>query len=152
MSETQSPNYLVRRVNASDYFNGHLELYKQLTIINPDEMSEESYKKFIDSLNNEHMIFVVWSLEDKKIVGTGTILIETKLIHNFGKVCHIEDVVVDKEHRGKGIGNSLIDAIITYAKTKDVYKIILDTQEATTKFYKKSGFEIKGVQMAIYNK
>ena len=43
-----------------------------------------------------------------KIVGSTTLLIETKFIHNGGKVGHIEDVVVDKEHQGKGIGEKII--------------------------------------------
>lgn len=140
--------YTIRCVGETDYYNGHLELYMQLTAINPKDISYDMYKKFIEKLNDDHMVFVV--CDNKKIIGTGTVIIETKLIHNLGKVCHIEDIVVDKEYRSCGIGKMLIDSLVKYGKDKGVYKIILDTSEEISCFYKKCGFVTKGVQMAIY--
>ena len=74
---------------------------------------------------------------------------ETKLIHNFGRVAHIEDVVVDKSMQGYGLGKKLLE--IAKKESKDCYKIILDCSSENVGFYKKCGFEWKGNQLALYN-
>ena len=52
--------------------------------------------------NPDHIIHV--ALDGNKIVGSTTLLIEQKFIHNGGRVGHIEDVVVRKDYEGRGIG------------------------------------------------
>ena len=49
--------------------------------------------------NKDHIIAV--AEVDGKIVGSTTLLIEQKFIHDGGLVGHIEDVVVDKKFQGK---------------------------------------------------
>jgi glucosamine-phosphate N-acetyltransferase len=142
--------FFLRRVNKTDYKHGHLELYQQLTKITPEVMSFEEYEKFIDALSDNHMIFIVWHVETKKVIATGTILIENKLIHNFGKVGHIEDIVVNKDYRSCGIGKILIDCLVNYAKLKNCYKVILNTSKETENFYKKCNFTNNGIEMAMY--
>ena len=85
-----------------------------------------------------------------KIVGMATCFIEDKLIHNFGKVGHIEDVIVDKKIRKCGIGKKIINACIDHAKNNNCYKIILDCLKHNIGFYEKCGFENKGCFMSIY--
>ena len=51
------------------------------------------------------MIFV--AILDGKVVGSTTLLIEPKFIHNGGLVGHIEDVVVNKEFQGQKIGEEI---------------------------------------------
>ncbi len=81
------------------------------------------------------------------IIGCITILIEPKIIHNGSYVGHIEDVVVNKTHRGLGIGKMLINYGLKVAKENGCYKVILDCDESNVEFYKKSGFKQKGVCM-----
>jgi glucosamine-phosphate N-acetyltransferase len=90
-------------------------------------------------------IYVAYT--NNKIVGTITLLVEPKIIHNAGKVGHIEDVVVHTKYRKKGIGKLLIDHVKIVAKEKECYKIILDCDEHNIGFYEKSGFKTKGVCM-----
>ncbi len=42
-------------------------------------------------------------LNDGKVIGSISVLIEKKFIHNCGKVAHIEDVVTRKGYEGIGI-------------------------------------------------
>lgn len=49
----------------------------------------------------------------KEIVGMATLTIVKKLTGTFGTV---EDVVVDKDYRGNGIGRRLVDNLIVRAK------------------------------------
>ncbi len=88
--------------------------------------------------------------ETMKIRGAITILIERKIIHNGGYVCHIEDVVVDFKSRGKQIGSALMKYAIQHAKDQKCYKIILDCDPNVERFYQTLGFEAKNFQMSLY--
>ena len=76
--------------------------------------------------------------------------IETKIIHNFGKVAHIEDVIVDNTYRGKGLGKMLVQKCIDYAQKLDCYKIILNCSDENIPFYEKCGFSKKENEMTLY--
>ena len=128
--------------NKSEIF----KLLQQLTIA--PEISSERYDYIISSLNDNHRIFTF--VEDNNTIGLITVFIEQKLIHGGKCVAHIEDLVVDKEHRKKGISSALIDHVVNYVKGANCYKIILDCSEEVSCVYKKSKFEQKGVQMS-YN-
>ena len=85
----------------------------------------------------------------EKIVGTASILIEQKFIHNGSCVGHIEDVVVHKNYEGKGIGSLLIKKCIEIAKEYKCYKIILDCNSSKTGFYEKFGFKSNSLCMRL---
>jgi len=98
---------IIRELEENDLFNGFLESLdslKKASNLNKDK-AREIFKKI--KSNPEHVIFV--AVLDDKIVGATTMLIELKFIHDGGKVGHIEDVVVAKEHQGKGIGEKLVN-------------------------------------------
>lgn len=137
----------IRRAILSDFYKGHVNLYKQLSdTIN--SISEEQYRSIIESQSDTYAIFVI---EDAlQIVGTITILLEQKIIHNFGKVAHIEDVVIHENYRNKKYGKAIIDFAIKYAQQYNCYKILLDCKEEYMLFYEKCGFLKKGYMMVIY--
>lgn len=139
---------MIRKVEINDYHKGHLELYKNLSIIEPEKISFYQYVKFIANLNNNHYIFVIE--KNNKIIASITLLIECKLIHNFGKVCHIEDVVVLSTYQKQGLGKKLIEYAIDFAKKNDCYKIILNCSDENILFYNKCGFNNNGNQLFIY--
>ena len=59
----------------------------------------------------------------------------------------IEDVYVNEEHRGKGIGKELMKELINEAKEQKCYKIVLTSRyirENVHKFYKDLKFEDYG--------
>lgn len=82
-----------------------------------------------------------------KVVGSVTLLLERKLIHDGGIVGHIEDVVVAKKYSGSGIGTELVGFVLGVAKSKKCYKVILDCSREFVPFYEKAGFKEYGVQM-----
>lgn len=102
---------------------------------------------FLDILQKQNIfVFII----DEQIVGTITVLLERKMIHNGGMVAHIEDVVVDENHRNKKIGSQLIEHAIQFAKSKNCYKTILNCTDDKTTFYEKCGFTSKNKEMCIY--
>ena len=99
--------------------------------------AKEILKKI--KLNPNHIIHV--AIDDKKIVGSTTLLIEQKFIHDGGLVGHIEDVVVRKDYEGKGIGIKLVTSMLERAKEKNCYKTILDCKDDLKQFYERIGFK-----------
>ena len=76
-----------------------------------------------------------------KIVGTTTLLIEQKFIHDGGIVGHIEDVAVDNKFQGQKIGEKIIKYVLDYARNRGCYKTILDCTDEIKPFYEKIGFK-----------
>lgn len=136
----------LRKLEKNDFNKNILNLLSQLT--HTPSVKEEEFNNFVEQLNENHQIWVIE--RNNKIIGMGTILIEKKLIHNLGLVGHIEDIVVDKNHRGQKLGNLIINLFKDIAKDVGCYKVILNCNEKVVGFYQKLGFELKGKQLAIY--
>ena len=134
----------MRVIYKSDFDKDYVELLEQLTVVG--EVTREQFNEFVEK--NGKNIFVIE--ESNKIIATITLIIEEKLIHNCGKVLHIEDVVVDKLHRKNGTGKKLLEFATQHAKDNNCYKIILDCSEDVKKFYESVGFSCKNLQMSYY--
>ena len=143
-------NICIRPIEHGDYHKQYLQLLQMLTSIDPQQISEPEFQQFIDKLNTNHQIWVLEELTTNKIIGTITIIIEQKIIHNFGKVCHIEDVVVDTNIRGQGLGKLLVNKALHLAQEHQCYKTILDCEQHNEGFYERIGLKKKGSQMALY--
>ena len=100
-----------------------------------------------DYLNNPGWTTMV-VFEGNTIIGVASIHIIYKLSRTLGL---IEDVAVNKDHRGKGIGKSLVEKLIEIGKQKNCDKIVLNTSEKNSKFYEKIGFKKNEIQMVIRN-
>lgn len=133
-----------KEINIKNYFN----LLNQLS--NTTNYDECKFFNFIDNLPKNTRIYLLY--DEDKIVGSGTLLIENKIIHNFKNVGHIEDIVVDKNSRGKGYGKILINHLIDESKNLNCYKIILNCSKECKSFYKKYGFSSKNSEMSLYFK
>ena len=135
----------IREIIESDIENGFLESLDNLrNASNLDKTTAREILKKITS-NPDHIIHVAEI--DGKIIGSTTLLIEQKFIHNGGYVGHIEDVVVSKEFEGRGIGMKLVVSLLEKAKTMNCYKTILDCKEELIPFYEKIGFRKESNQM-----
>lgn len=131
----------IRKLTKRDYIN-----YKALiNEFRKTEFSKNQFKRYVKRN-------FVWVIEEdnKKLIGSGTILFEQKLIHNFGKVAHLEDIIISKEYREKGYGSILINYLINVSIKKKCYKIILNCNEKIEKFYMINGFTRNGLEMDIY--
>ena len=135
----------IRVIIESDIENGFLESLDNLrTASNLDRETASNILKEIIA-NPDHIIHVAEI--NGKIVGSTTLLIEQKFIHDGGRVGHIEDVVVSKEFEGRGIGIKLVTSLLEIAKTKNCYKTILDCADELIPFYERIGFKQESNQM-----
>lgn len=129
----------IRKIEESDLDNGFLESLDNLK--KASNLSKEKARDILKeiSANPNHVIFV--AVLNDKIIGSTTLLIEQKFIHDGGLVGHIEDVVVSKEHEGRGIGFKIMQAVLDYAKSQGCYKTILDCDDKVKPFYERLGFK-----------
>ena len=136
---------IIREIIESDLENGFLESLDHLRqSSNLEPNSARNILKKI--LENENHIIHVAELNGN-IVGSTTLLIEQKFIHEGGLVGHIEDVVVNKEFEGHGIGMKLVLSLLDVAKEKKCYKTILNCEDKLLPFYEKIGFKQKSTEM-----
>lgn len=140
--------YTLKRLTKDCNYKEFLELLEELTFVDSSNISYDDFCKQYDKLNTE--IYIVIDNLNDKIIATGSVLIEHKFIHKLGSVAHIEDIVVNKNYRGYGIGKIIINHLIDIAKKNNCYKIILNSSNDNTEFYKKFGFTIKDNHMAYY--
>lgn len=101
------------------------------------------YDEYIN--NPDKVIFLCYS--DEECIG------QIRLRKNWNKYCYIEDIAVSSEFRGIGIGKSLLQTAISWAKSGELCGIMLETQDlniSACRFYKKCGFKIGGVDTMLY--
>ena len=68
------------------------------------------------------------------------------------KTLHIEDVCVDENTRGTGIGGKILDYVLEYAKESGIDRVDLDVWEfndTARAFYEKHGFRVQKRRMDI---
>jgi len=62
-----------------------------------------------------------------------------------GEVLHLEDLIISKKSRGKGLGSQLLDTVVKYGKDLGVKRIcwdVLDWNEPAIKFYESKGANV----------
>lgn len=139
---------MYRLLEYTDYEKGLIELLSQLTTTG--KITKEDYIKQYNMIqkNQNHKVYVLE--ENNKIISCGTLLIEPKFIHNCSNVGHIEDIVVDKNTRGKGLGKKIIKFLTEESKKYNCYKVILDCSNNHINFYNKCNYQVKGNCMTKY--
>lgn len=137
------------KLNQNVNINQYISLLNQLSpTITISKNSKQDFINYLKNLPKNIQIFLL--IDNDEIVASGTIIIEPKIIHNFGLVAHIEDIVVTNKYRKKGYGKKLISYLIEIAKKETCYKVILNCKKELCVFYSKNGFQKKDEQMAIY--
>ena len=104
-----------------------------------------NYNIFKSELNNPNSSYFVVKDNDL-IVGFSGILIVLD-------EADITNIVVKKDHRGKGISNLLLEKIIDFCIEKQINKINLEVNSANTvaiNLYKKFGFKEVGLRKNYY--
>ncbi len=129
----------IREIKENDLENGFLETLDFLR--KASDLDKNKAKEILEKIKQNTNQIIQVAIDDKKIVGCITLLIEQKFIHDGGFVGHIEDVVVRKDYEGKGIGMKLVTSMLEYAKRKNCYKTILDCKGDVKQFYERIGFK-----------
>jgi glucosamine-phosphate N-acetyltransferase len=141
-------DYEIRRLKESDLKNGFFETLSNLSEVGRISQDIRRAANILREIDNSKMSNIFVAVDKSgKIIGSITLLLEQKFIHDGGKVGHIEDVVTRKGYAGKGIGSALVSNCINLAKKEKCYKVVLDCSSANIQFYKKAGFREHEISM-----
>jgi ribosomal protein S18 acetylase RimI-like enzyme len=130
----------IRKCSEAD-FNEVVMLLRQLW---PDKpLNTQSLQSVYDiALSSENQKYIC-AVEDSKVVGFGSLTIKNNLWQE-GRLGHIDELVVDNDYRGKGIGRQLLAQLIVLAKEQKCKRVELDTafhRKEAHRFYEQQGFE-----------
>jgi N-acetylglutamate synthase-like GNAT family acetyltransferase len=130
----------IRKLEKND-INQVIEIWTNSFSRNFDKPINPNY------LCDPNSITIVMS-EENIVIGVATLHIIKKLTRILGL---IEDVAVNKNYRGLGIGKKLVKELIKIGNEKNCDKIVLSSSEKNSKFYEKIGFQKNELQMVIRN-
>ena len=129
----------ISEIEEDDLEKGFLETLDFLR--NASGLDKNKAREILKEIKQNPNYIIHVATDDKKIVGSTTLFIEQKFIHEGGLVGHIEDVVVRKDYEGQGIGMKLVISLLDVAKQKKCYKTILNCEDSLKIFYEKIGFK-----------
>lgn len=99
---------------------------------------------FAEILGDERRAFLVAESEDGAVVGTADLVVVPNLTHAARPIAYVENVVVDRDHRNRGIGAALMAGCEARAREAGAYKLQLlsnaDRTEAH-RFYESLGYK-----------
>jgi len=124
------------------YMHDVIELVQSISEFKPNK---DEYNSIWMSYNNQTNVHSIVALIDGKVVGYGTLIIETKI--RGGKLGHIEDIVSHNDFRKKGIGKAILESLFEIALDYGCYKVALACMEHNMPFYEKCSYEFYGFSM-----
>lgn len=141
-SEIECTNIRKLTSTSNDY-ESYVQLYRE----NGSSFTYEQFTKCYNEVHNREESGV-WILErNNQIIGTATLILETKFIHNISRIAHIEDMFISKDYRHLGCGKILIEHLIEKADSLGCYKIICVCRDKIIPFYEKCGMNVRGAFM-----
>jgi GNAT superfamily N-acetyltransferase len=89
---------------------------------------------------------------DGSIVGTFELLIMDNLAHMGAPSGVLEDIVVHRDWRGKGVGKQMVQFAMDRCRERGCYKLALSSnlkREAAHRFYDRLGFQRHGYSFVV---
>jgi N-acetylglutamate synthase-like GNAT family acetyltransferase len=134
----------VRVAKAGD-LEAVLGLLKEL---NPDDLSHpQEQKQIFEKIQQlPHLDIIVADFDDR-VVGTCYLNVIPNLTRGARPYAILENVVVTRELRGRGIGREMLSYALNRAWESGCYKVMLQTgshRESTHRFYRECGFKSDG--------
>ncbi|MFH2057708.1 MAG: GNAT family N-acetyltransferase [Pseudomonadota bacterium] len=108
-----------------------IQLYQQAGWWEP---SPDGTTDFLKSIVKNSALFA-GVFDGKKMIGMG------RALSDLASDAYIQDVVVLKPYRGRGIGGKIIQLLVEKLKQKGVDWIGLVAEPGTSSFYEKLGFQ-----------
>jgi GNAT superfamily N-acetyltransferase len=92
------------------------------------------------------------ALADDQVVGTFALLIMDNIAHCGARSAVLEDVVVEEQLRGRGVGRQMMRYAGSLCREKGCYKMTLSSnrnREAAHQFYESLGFTLHGYSFSM---
>ena len=129
-----------------------LRLYAQPDFDNgevlDDAQARALYARFLTY--PDYKIYV--AEEGGRIVGSFALLVMLNLGHCGAPSAIVEDVVVDPQMQGRGVGAAVMRAAMDLARDKGCYKLVLSSNAKRVRahaFYERLGFTRHGISFSV---
>lgn len=128
----------------SEDFDEVFDLLRQLW---PEQtLDADALRVVYDRALASNLQTYICATDGERIVGFGSLTMKNNL-WQAGYLGHVDELIVDKEHRGRGVGTQLLEHIIALAKQQGCSRVELDTAFKRTEahqFYEQHGFQKRG--------
>jgi GNAT superfamily N-acetyltransferase len=124
-----------------------LALYAKSDIDNGKKLDIDVAEELFDKIRAYPNYNVYIAIHKDEIVGTFELLIMDNLAHMGAPSAIVEDVVVHKDYRGKGVGKQMMYFALNDSKKAGCYKMVLSSnmqRERAHHFYESLGYEKYG--------
>ena len=142
MSKKENQNSPANNYTIENFSEHHLP--DVLKIESASNITPWSQETFLKTLQSRSISFVISS--EKKVIAfciANTVLDE----------CHLQNIAVIEELRGKGIGTFMLNILFKRAKLSDLDTVLLEVRESNEiarKFYRDNGFKELSVRKNYY--
>jgi glucosamine-phosphate N-acetyltransferase len=134
---------VLRPLRIEDDQKGFLTLLAMLTSVG--HVSAEDFRNQFEVMAmcpNSYYVTVIEDVEQGRVVGCATLIVEYKFIHSAGTRGRIEDVVVSDAYRGRQLGKLLLETLTLMGRHNvGCYKMSLECKDSLIKFYEQFGYE-----------
>jgi len=137
----------IRKATDAD-LPGILRLYAQPGMDDGNVLTVEAAAQVLQRMSTYANYVVYVAVEAGTIVGTFALLIMDNLAHMGAPSAVVEDVCVDEQLRGQGIGKAMMTLAMQVAREQGCYKLSLSSDLArgpAHAFYRSLGFEQHGL-------
>lgn len=145
-TDKTTQSIIIRELIAGDLDDHFISLLEQLTSV---AMTPDSLRTVhTDRISRGIRTYGLY--RDSLLAATASLVVEPKFIHGGKRVGHLEEVVVDRDYRGEGLGERIVRYVAHEAITRlGCYKVILNCVEDNIGFYQKTGFRLDTVGMRL---
>ncbi|MEO8216528.1 MAG: GNAT family N-acetyltransferase [Acidobacteriota bacterium] len=140
----------IRQATAED-LPALLMLYRQLDSVN-SALTPERLSVVFAALSSYPDYHIYLAEDDGTIAGTFALLIMDTLGDRCAPAGIVEDVVVDRSRRGRGVGESMMQFAMDRCRFRGCYKLVLSSnvrREDAHRFYERIGFERHGYSFLV---
>jgi len=139
-------NFSIRALESKDLKNGFKETLYNLC---DEEIEHLNAIKHFEEIKEKEDVFVYVAVDDSKVVGTGSLILDRKFINNCGLAGRIEDLSTRKGYENEGVAKSIMSELINLAHSKGCYKITADCSKNLKFFFEDLGFSENGSEMKM---
>ena len=137
-------NFTIRNASKND-MPAVLDLIKELAIFEeePDAVEVTTESLVSDGFGNQPAFKCFVAEVDDKVVGAAVVY--NRFSTWKGKILHLEDLIVNQNMRGQGIGSALLDQVVKHGHSLGVKRInweVISWNEGAIKLYERKGAKV----------